>query len=172
MQSRDLKTMKSIREHILKIVVNVGLGKLRNQASFEEKILPEVVKETAVITGQKPALRAAKKSIAGFKTRQGDTIGLQMTLRGKRMEDFFARLVNFVLPRVKDFRGIDLSNVDHDGNLNVGFKEQFIFPEIVPEKSKVNFGLQVTIVTDLKNREKAIDFYRSAGVPLKKSGNV
>ena len=159
--------MKSIREHIKKMVVNVGLGKFRNLSSFEDKVLPEVVKEIALITGQKPSYRPAKKSIAGCKTRQGDTIGLQVTLRGKRMEDFFARLINFVLPRVKDFRGLDVRNVDHDGNLNIGFKDQFVFPEIVPEKASVNFGLQVTFVTDLKNREKAIDFYRRVLVPLK-----
>lgn len=160
----------SIKKNLEKIVINVGLGRLRQQSgNFEEKVLPEIVKELALITGQKSAPRQAKKSIAGFKIRAGDIIGLQVTLRGKRMEDFLKRFIGFVLPRVRDFRGIELKNVDAVGNLNIGFREQFIFPEISADKSKVNFGLQVTMVTFLKDRDKVIDFYRSVGVPLKKS---
>ncbi|MDI6821106.1 MAG: 50S ribosomal protein L5 [Patescibacteria group bacterium] len=150
-----------------KIVVNIGVGKLRNQSQFEEKILPEIISELAMITGQKPATRAAKKSIAGFKTRTGDIVGLQVTLRRRRMLDFLNRLVRIVLPRVKDFRGIDLKNVDEHGQLNIGFREQYVFPEIVIEKSRISFGLQVTLVTMIKNRESAIDFYRLVGAPLK-----
>ena len=85
------------------------------------------------------------------------------------MEDFLTRLISFVLPRVRDFRGLDLNSVDAGGNLNIGFKEQFVFPEISADKSKVNFGLQVTIVTVLESKDEAIDFYRLVGVPLKKS---
>lgn len=158
-----------LKDKISKIVVNVGLGRLREQGGFDDKILPEIIKEVALITGQKPAIRQAKKSIAGFKIRAGESVGLVVTLRGKKMEDFLKRLTNFVLPRVKDFRGLSLTNVDQSGNLNFGFREQFVFPEIVPEKSKVNFGLQVTAVVNFKNREAAIDFYRSLGVPLMKS---
>lgn len=158
------------KQPLSKIVVNVGVGKLRGQnAQFDEKALPELMNELALITGQRPAPRQAKKSIAGFKTRTGDVIGLQVTLRGKRMQDFFTRIVRIVLPRVKDFRGLDLKNIDHAGNLNIGFREQYVFPEINVEKSKVHFGLQVTIVPTTKNREQAIAFYRSAGVPLKSS---
>ncbi len=160
--------MSKITGKLEKIVVSVGLGKLRNQPSFEDKVLPAVEGELAVITGQKPARRQAKKSIAGFKTRTGDIIGLQVTLRGKMMADFLKRLVNLVIPRVKDFRGIDPKNIDERGNLNVGFREQFVFPEISAEKSRVNFGLQVTMVVFAKNRNDAIEFYRSIGVPLKK----
>ena len=160
--------MGKITGKLEKIVVSVGLGKLRNQPSFEDKVLPAVEGELAVITGQKPARRQAKKSIAGFKTRTGDIIGLQVTLRGKMMADFLKRLVNLVIPRVKDFRGIDPKNIDERGNLNVGFREQFVFPEISAEKSRVNFGLQVTMVVFAKNRNDAIEFYRSIGVPLKK----
>ncbi|MCP6720386.1 MAG: 50S ribosomal protein L5 [Patescibacteria group bacterium] len=159
----------SIKKNLEKIVINVGLGRLRQQSNFEEKSLPEIIKELALITGQKPAPRQAKKSIAGFKTRAGDIIGLQVTLRGKRMEDFFTRVISFVLPRVRDFRGLDLKNVDTGGNLNIGFREQFVFPEISADKSKVNFGLQVTAVSVFESRDEAIDFYRSIGVPLKKS---
>ncbi len=164
----DKKSKKFNNQTLEKMVVNVGLGRLRNNPQFEEKILPEVMKEAALITGQKPALRKAKKSIAGFKTRTGDIIGLQVTLRGKRMANFLSRIVNIVFPRVKDFRGLDNKNIDGSGNLNVGFKEQFVFPEINTEQSKVNFGLQVTVVPKIRNRGKAIDLYRSLGLPLRK----
>ena len=159
---------KLLREHIEKIVVGAGLGRLNQQAQFEEKILPDVSKEFSMITGQKASVRPAKKSIAGFKIREGQIVGLKVTLRQKRMEDFFERLVKLALPRVKDFRGLDLKNIDESGNLNIGFKEQNIFPEIDMEKSKVNFGLQVTIVPRKKNRDFAIDLYRRLGLPLKK----
>ena len=152
---------------IEKIVVNVGIGRQSTQPHFKEKLLPDIMNEVAIITGQKPAPRTARKAVAAFKTREGDIIGLQVTLRGKRMNDFFARLINMVIPRVKDFRGVDLKNIDHGGNLNIGFKEQFSFPEIQIERSRVNFGVQVTIVLKEKNRDKAIDLYRSLGVPLK-----
>lgn len=158
-----------MKKGLKKIVVNVGLGKLSGQAQYKDKILPEITKEVSIITGQKPAPRPAKKAIANFKTRIGDIIGLQVTLRGKRMEDFSKRLINFVFPRIKDFRGIDLKNIDERGNLNVGFKDQFVFSEINIEQSKVNFGLQITMVLSLDNRQNAIDFYRSIGIPLKKS---
>lgn len=160
-------TTKDAFKNMEKVVVSIGVGKLRNQTQFEEKVLPEVIKEVSLITGQKPATRGAKKSIAGFKTRTGDVVGLQVTLRGRRMKDFVARTIRIVLPRVKDFRGLDLKNVDGHGNLNIGFREQFVFPEVDAEKSRVAFGLQVTFVPVVKNREKAIDFWKSIGVPLK-----
>jgi large subunit ribosomal protein L5 len=159
---------KTIKQEIEKIVVNAGLGRLSQQGQFEEKILPEVEKEFATITGQKASTRPAKKSIAGFKIRQGQVIGLKATLRHKRMEDFLKRMVNLALPRVKDFRGIDLNNIDESGNLNIGFKEQAVFPEIDSEKSKTSFGIQVTVVPREKNREAAIALYRRLGLPLKK----
>jgi len=153
---------------IEKIVVNVGLGKLRSQPNFEEKLLKEVEKEIALITGQKPAIRRAKKSIAGFKIRKGEVVALQVTLRGKRLVDFFIKLVSIVLPRVKDFKGIDLHQIDQNGNLNIGLKEQFVFPEIQADQSKVNFGLQITIVPKPEYRKKAVVLYEELGVPLKK----
>ncbi len=153
---------------IEKIVVNAGIGRLSGQAQFEDKLLPAVIGDLETITGQKPANRPAKKSIAGFKIREGQIVGLQVTLRRHRMSDFLTRVVNLTLPRVKDFRGLDIGNVDGSGNLNIGFREQTVFPEIDPEKTKVSFGLQITVVPRLKNREKAIDLYRSLGVPLKR----
>lgn len=150
-----------------KIVVNVGVGRLRQQGQFEEKLLPEIIQEVSLITGQKPISRPAKKAIAGFKTRVGDIVGLKVTLRGKRMFDFFTRFVNVVLPRVKDFRGLDLKSLDASGNLSVGIEDQLVFPEIDADKTKVDFGLEVTLVPKIKNREKAIESYRALGVPLK-----
>jgi large subunit ribosomal protein L5 len=156
------------RDALEKIVISVGVGKMRNVAHFDDKILPEIVKELSQISGQKAAVRKAKKAISNFKTRAGDIVGLQITLRGARMEDFFERMNTLVFPRVKDFRGVDPKNVDGHGHLNVGFKEQYVFPEIIVEQSNVSFGVQVTCVTKLGSRDEAIDFYREAGVPLKK----
>lgn len=153
---------------IEKVVVNVGVGRLSGQPNFAEKVLPELVKEISMITGQKPAPRSAKKSIAGFKLRTGTVVGLQTTLRGKRAEDFLNRLVNIALPRVKDFRGIDLKSVDSSGNLTLGFKEHLVFPEVVSDISRVNFGLEVTLVPKERNRTVAADLYKSLGIPFKK----
>lgn len=161
-------TVIPTRQAIEKIVVSSGVGKIRGVQHFDDKVLPEIMKELALITGQKPATRKAKKAISNFKTRTGDVIGLQITLRGKRMEDFFFRMNNIAFPRVRDFRGVDHKNIDERGNLNVGFKEQYVFPEIILEQSNISFGFQVTCVTRLPNREQAIAFYESAGVPLKK----
>lgn len=151
---------------IEKVVVNTGVGKLRSMAQFDDKVLPEVMKDLAAITGQHPAVRRSTKSIAGFKLREGEVVGLQMTLRGARMRDFLVKLIAIVLPRVKDFRGLVPSSVDHDGNLNIGFREQVVFPEIETEKVKVTFGVQVTVVPNVKDREAAVALYRSLGVPL------
>lgn len=153
-----------------KIVVNVGVGKMRSLAQFDDKVLPLIEGELATITGQKPAERKARISIAGFKIREGEVVGLQTTLRGDRMMDFFTRVVNTALPRVRDFRGLNLSNVDEHGNLNIGLREQTVFPEIVAEKSIYSFGIQITVVPKKRmKKEDAIDLYRSLGVPLKHS---
>ena len=160
--------MKKTKETLEKIVISVGVGKMRNLPHFEDKLLPEVEKELALLAGQKPAPRKARKAISNFKTRTGAVVGLQVTLRGRKMDDFFTRLNALVFPRVKDFRGVDPKNVDEHGNLNVGFKEQYVFPEIVIEQSNVNFGVQVTCVPKQRKRDDAIDFYRAAGVPLRK----
>jgi len=156
-----------ITTSIEKIVVNVGIGRLRQNGQFEEKILPEIIGELSLIAGQKPITRPAKKAISAFKTRLGDVVGLKVTLRGKRMFDFFTRFVNVVLPRIKDFRGLNLKIVDASGNLSVGIEDQLVFPEIDADKTKVDFGLEVTIVPKIKNRDKAIELYRELGVPLK-----
>lgn len=156
-------------DYLEKIIVSVGVGKTRlNSPQFEEKVLPEIMKEFAAITGQKPAITKAKKSIAGFKVRQGEIIGLKAILRRKRMNDFLTRVANVVLPRVRDFRGLNVKSIDQNGNLSFGFKDQLVFPEVNPETSRVNFGIEVTLVAHLKNKEKAIDFYKAQGIPLAK----
>lgn len=152
---------------IEKITVNIGVGRLRQQSQFEEKILPEIIKEMSLITGQKPSPRPAQKSIAGFKIRSGETVGLKTTLRGKRAANFLNRLINVVLPRVKDFRGLDLKKVDIAGNLSIGLDDYLVFPEIEADKSKVDFGLEITITPKIKNREKAIALYKEKGIPFK-----
>ncbi|MEK7114876.1 MAG: 50S ribosomal protein L5, partial [Patescibacteria group bacterium] len=163
------KQDKNLKNKLDKVVVNSGIGRFSSQSNFEEKFLPELMKELATITGQKPAPRGAKQSIAGFKTRQGNIVGLKVTLRGKRMMEFLNKLNSIVLPRLRDFRGLDLKTVDAGGNLSIGLREQFVFPEILPENSKVNFGIQITIVPKTKKREEAVELYRELGVPLKKS---
>lgn len=155
---------------IEKIVVSVGIGRLSQQPNFEEKILPELIKDLSLITGQKPAVCKAKKSIAGFKIRTGQIIGLKTILRRGRMSDFLEKLIKMVFPRVRDFQGIDLKHMDAQGNLSVGLKEHTVFPEINPETSKIDFGLEISIVIKAKTKEEAIKLYRLLGIPLKKHG--
>jgi len=150
-----------------KIIVNVGVGRLSGQPNFEEKVLPQVKRDLAIITGQAPQTRPAKRSIAGFRMREGQIVGLKLTLRGKKMVDFFTRLIMIVLPRVKDFRGIELSAVDEGGVLNIGIEDHSVFPEVNPEHSPLTFSLGVSIVPKEKDRNDALKAYRTFGVPLK-----
>lgn len=126
------------------------------------------MRDVSWIAGQKPQTRGAKKSIAGFKIREGQIVGLSVTLRKKKMVDFFERLIRIVLPRVKDFRGLDPKIIDKGGTLNIGLKEHQVFPEINPEQSPISFSLGISIVPRIKNREKAVEMFRALGVPLKK----
>lgn len=151
-----------------KVVINVGIGKLSGQLTFEEKILPEVAKELSAVTGQKPAIRPAKISIAGFKLRAGMPVGLKTTLRSKRMSEFLNKLVKVAFPRIRDFRGINMESVDKNGNLTIGLKEHLVFPEITPEASRVNFGIEITLVPKIGDREKAVALYKELGIPFKK----
>lgn len=146
-----------------KVIINVGIGKIVKDDKFIEKI----VRDLSLLTGQKPVFRKAKKSIAGFKLREGVNIGLSITLRGKRMYDFIRRMNEIALPRSRDFRGIDLKNFDKSGNLNIGIKEHSIFPEIHYESLKDIFGLQVTIVTTAKDKEQGVELLRMMNFPLK-----
>ena len=161
--------MNPFIQKIEKVVVNVGLGRMHSEAHFEDKILPEIAKELALITGQKPSPRPARMSVAGFKVREGEIIGLKTTLRKKKMADFLARLINAALPRVKDFRGLDSKIIDENGNMNIGLRDKMVFPEIDPNESRLNFGLQITIVPKMINakKENMFEFYKSLGMPLK-----
>lgn len=147
---------------ILKVVVNTGIGKFLKDSNQ----VKEVVESLTAITGQKPIMTKAKKSIAGFKTREGLEIGAAVNLRGKRMWDFLEILVGAAVPRIRDFQGIKETTVDRNGNLNIGIKEHLIFPEIFPERVKNIFSLQVNVVTNAKDREKGLMLFRSLGFPM------
>lgn len=150
---------------ILKTVVNTGVGKIRDKKDAIET----VEKHLALITGQKPSPRPARIAIASFKTRQGMVVGYKVTLRGKRMYDFLERLISFAIPRVRDFRGIALKSVDDGGDLTVGVKEHIVFPEMTGEDVRHIFGLEVTVVTNAKKREEAVELFRLLGFPLAKN---
>ena len=150
---------------IEKVTVNVGIGRALKEAN--QKLIDRIKHDIAIITAQKAAPRRAKKSIAGFKTRQGMVVGYQVTLRGKRMFDFIERLIKIALPRIRDFRGLPKSLFDQNGNLNIGIKEQNIFPEIEFESAKDLFGLQITITTSAKTKEEGIELLRLFGFPIK-----
>lgn len=144
-----------------KIVISVGVG------SITDKDKIEVVKDRlARITGQKPAARGAKKSVASFKIREGDTVGYQVTLRGKRMKDFFDRLIHVALPRTRDFHGVKLSALDDMGNYTLGIKEHTIFPETSDEELKNVFGMAITIVTSSNTKEETEAFLKELGMPF------
>jgi len=148
---------------VVKVVVSTGTGKITDKNKIE------VVKDRLTkITGQKPAPRGAKQSIASFKLREGDVIGYQVTLRGKRMYDFLDKLVHVALPRTRDFRGLTASSIDEMGNFTIGIKEHTIFPETADEDLKDVFGFAVTIVTTAKTEPEAEALLRHLGFPLKK----
>lgn len=162
---------KDVFAQIEKVVVNAGIGRLSQTANFADKVLPEVIADFSAITGQKPMLCEAKKSIAGFKIREGNIVGLKATLRRKRMRDFLTKVANVVLPRVRDFRGISARGVDERGNLTIGIKEHIVFPEVNMETVKFGFGIEFTIVPRRRAREAALDLYRAIGIPFQKHEN-
>lgn len=149
---------------IEKVSINVGIGKIWKEKNVIEKITQDIAK----ITGQKPASTKAKKSIAGFKIREGVNVGLVATLRGRRMYDFIDRLINIALPRSRDFRGISRNNFDQRGNLNLGIKEQNIFPEISYESLKDIFSFQINVITSAKTKEEGMELLNLIGFPIKK----
>ncbi len=148
---------------IEKVVVSSGVG------SFKDKNKTAVVIDRlAKITGQKPIERGAKKSIATFKSREGDIVGVQVTLRGEKMWSFLDRLFNVALPRTKDFRGISPDAVDDMGNYTLSVKEHTVFPETADEDLKDVFGFAVTIVTNLEHKTDALEFFKYLGFPFRK----
>ena len=151
--------------HLVKVVVASGTGSGLKKNKDHNKL---VIEKIAKITGQKPATKSAKKSIASFKIRIGDPVGVMVTLRGARMYGFLDKLINVAIPRTKDFRGIDRKIVDNIGNLTMSIKEHTIFPETGDEELKDVFGLAVTIVTTAKTKPEATEFFELIGIPFKK----
>ena len=147
-----------------KIVVNIGVG----DATQDKKRLEEAVEELSVITGQKPIITKAKKSIATFKLREGEPIGCKVTLRGIRMYEFFDKLVSIALPRVRDFRGVSKNSFDGRGNYTLGIKEQLIFPEINYDKVQKVRGMDIIVVTTAKSDEEAYSLLKALGMPFNK----
>jgi len=147
-----------------KIVINVGLG----EAVQNSKAIENASNDISLITGQKPIVTRAKRSIAGFKLRQGMPIGIKVTLRGARMYHFLDKLINVALPRVRDFRGLSVKSFDGKGNYTLGLKEQLVFPEISYDKVDKVRGMDITIVTTAKSDEEAFEFLKLLGMPFKK----
>jgi len=147
--------------HLTKVVINVGFGRFTKEKDYSD----EVVKILEKITGQKPILTKAKKSISAFKVRQGMVVGGVVSLRGQRMYDFLEKLINITFPRVRDFRGISDKAVDRTGNLTVGFKDYSAFPEVRIEDIEKTFGLEISIATTAKNREEGLELFRLLGFP-------
>ncbi len=148
---------------ITKIVLNMGVG----EAIHNIKLLDSASEELKTISGQKPIIRRAKKSIAAFKLREGMPVGCMVTLRKKRMYDFFSKLVNVALPRVRDFRGISGKAMDGHGNYSLGITEQIIFPEIEYDRIDKIKGLNVTIVTTAKTDEEGKELLKLMGMPFR-----
>lgn len=146
-----------------KVVVSVGVGKITDKKKFEL-----IIDRLTKITGQKPSMRPAKKSIATFKVREGDISGYQVTLRGDRMHDFLDKLIHVAFPRTRDFRGIRASSIDEMGNITIGLKEHTIFPETSDEDLRDVFGMAITIVTSATDATSARALLAELGIPFKK----
>jgi 50S ribosomal protein L5 len=147
-----------------KIIVNMGVG----EATQNSKLIDAAMADLTIITGQKPLLRKAKKSEAGFKLREGMPIGAKVTLRKERMYDFLDRLVNVVLPRVRDFEGVPSNSFDGRGNYSVGLRDQLVFPEIDFDKVEKLLGMSITMVSSAKTDEEGRALLKAFGMPFKK----
>jgi len=150
-----------------KVVISVGTGKVQDKAK-----IALIQDRLALITGQKPSRRPAKQSIASFKLREGDIVGYQVTLRGKRMMHFLDKLINIALPQTRDFRGLKVTAIDEMGNYTIGIKEHTIFPECGDEEIKDVFSLAITLVTTASDKKEAEALLRHIGLPLKKVEEV
>ena len=149
----------------VKVVVSSGTGtKMKRDRGTNDLVSDRLSK----ITGQKTAVRGAKQSVASFKIREGDPIGVTVTLRGATMYSFLEKLINVAIPRTKDFRGLDNKSVDSIGNMTMSVREHTIFPECTDEELKDVFGFAITMVTTAKNRKEAISFFENIGMPFKK----
>jgi len=147
---------------IKKVVVNVGVGKTLK----DPKLLEAIINDLKTITGQMPVKTLARKSIAGFKIRENQVVGLIVTLRGRRMYDFLDKLVNAAMPRIRDFRGIPAESFDGRGNYHVGIREQLVFPEISEESIDHVFSMEISIVTNARQDDRARELLKSMGFPF------
>ena len=148
-----------------KITVNVGIG----EAVQNPKVLDSVAEEVMTVTGQKPVITKAKKSISNFKLRKGMAVGCSVTLRGNQMYEFFDRLLSVAIPRIRDFRGLSDKSFDGRGNYNMGIKEQIVFPEIDYDKVERVHGMNISIATTAKTDEEALELLKSFGMPFRKA---
>ena len=151
---------------VKKIVVNVGAG----EAARDKNVLQDCIRELAVITGQKPIITKAKKSISNFKLREGQAIGAKVTLRGKRMYDFMYRFFNIVCPRIRDFRGFE-RKCDGSGNYTLGIEDQQVFPEINLDEVKRVMGMNITFITSSRSDEECIELLSLLGLPFKRTAS-
>lgn len=165
MKEFNLKNQLAV-PRVEKIIVNIGLG----EALTNKNVLEVASQQLALICGQKPKITVSKRSISSFKLRAGVPIGLKVTLRGRRMYDFLLKLISIVLPRVRDFRGVDSKSFDSQGNFSLGFSEQTIFPEITFDQIDKMRGLEVTIVTSTKDVKQAYKLLELLGMPFVKGG--
>jgi large subunit ribosomal protein L5 len=148
---------------MLKVVISMGVGK----ATIDKKFIESAIADLTQISGQKPLLCKAKKSVSNFKVRQGDPTGLKVTLRGLRMFEFMDRLINLAIPRVKDFRGLNPKSFDERGNYSMGIAEQTIFPEIDSAKTENTQGMNITFVTTAKTNDEAREMLKLFGMPFR-----
>jgi len=146
-----------------KIIINMGVGRYKDDKTF----LESAKKDIALITGQKPAARPAKKSISGFKLRQGEVVGFTATLRGQRMKAFYEKLIGAVLPRLRDFRGVSAKSFDNGGSYTLGLSDHSVFPEIDANKLDKIKNIQITIVTTAKDKKNSYEFLKARGFPFR-----
>ena len=154
--------------HLVKIVVNVGCG----ESAHDAKVLEAVQNDLGVITGQQPLITRAKKAISNFKIKEGDPVGCKVTLRKTRMYEFFDRLVNIALPRIRDFRGLNPNGFDQAGNYSFGVREHIIFPEIQIEQVRFPMGMDITIVTSARTPDEARALLKAFGLPFSKPSAI
>jgi len=149
---------------VVKVVINVGIGQAKTNPKFAEAVITTLM----AITGQKPAVRISRKAISGFKIREGEKVGMMVTLRGKKMHDFIIKLANIVLPRMRDFRGLKIVGFGKSGNFTLGISEQIIFPEISHEKAEIIHGMSISIKTTAKNPLEGQKLLEAWGLPFEK----
>ena len=152
----------------LKGIVQIGIGKLvASHPDQEKKIIEDASYVLSMMTGQKPKIVRAKKSVAGFKLRKGMPVAVLVTLRKKRLYDFIQRLITYAMPRAKDFYGLKKNNFDDKGNINLGFKEANIFPEVISDQVKYSFGFEINLIGSGKTKDENINLWKELGFPIK-----